>query len=285
MQGTWWSGAWQLGCAALVPGCIMRLQVAGVPPPADSARPLTPLASCPPLPPFRSCYYTRLKLKSQIIMFNHLLEQQVAMVQKVQRGWDGGAAEHFASVPQFASTTAGGIPLFHTSGSAGGPPPPGAAQAPGPAANGGAEGMAEGAGATGGGGAADPQHQAQQGRQQLAGQPPEGAAEAGGPLHAQNGAAAATSGSHGDFPFPADLAGHDHSAHAPSPLLRVGSGKPGWALSNSAGTSLAAPPMAGTAALLPPPVCPRVWPCRYTRLAHPLGPPPLTSLPSRPRPS
>jgi len=29
----------------------------------------------------RSCYYTRLKLKSQIIMFNHLLEQQVAMVQ------------------------------------------------------------------------------------------------------------------------------------------------------------------------------------------------------------
>ncbi len=80
-------------------------------------------------------------------MFNHLLEQQVAMVRKVQRGWDGGAGEHFPSVPQFASTTAGGIPLFQTSGSAGGPPAHGSAQAPGPAADG-ADVAAEGAGAT-----------------------------------------------------------------------------------------------------------------------------------------
>ena len=41
---------------------------------------LLPVSSPPVFLP-RSCYYTRLKLKSQIIMFNHLLEQQVAMVQ------------------------------------------------------------------------------------------------------------------------------------------------------------------------------------------------------------
>lgn len=54
-------------------------------------------------PDFFRCYYTRLKLKAQIIMFNHLLEQQVEVVQKMQRGWGGGAP---------ASATASGIPLF-----------------------------------------------------------------------------------------------------------------------------------------------------------------------------
>ena len=49
-------------------------------------------AASPPacLAPTRCrCYYTRLKLKSQIIMFNHLLEQQVAMVQaSVDGSWE-----------------------------------------------------------------------------------------------------------------------------------------------------------------------------------------------------
>lgn len=41
-----------------------------------------------------------------------------ARLQKVQRGWDGagGGDQQFASVPQFVSTTASGIPLFQTSG-------------------------------------------------------------------------------------------------------------------------------------------------------------------------
>jgi Plant protein 1589 of unknown function (A_thal_3526) len=49
-------------------------------------------------PDFFRAYYTRLKLKDQIVLFNHLLEQQVAMVQKMQRGlfhpmgpWSGAA--------------------------------------------------------------------------------------------------------------------------------------------------------------------------------------------------
>jgi uncharacterized protein (TIGR01589 family) len=53
-------------------------------------------------PDFFRCYYTRLKLKAQIVMFNHLLEQQVQVVQKVQRGWLGS----------HGSATASGIPLF-----------------------------------------------------------------------------------------------------------------------------------------------------------------------------
>lgn len=58
---------------------------------------------------FFKCYYTRLKLKAQIVMFNHLLEQQIQVVQKMQRGWLGNQG----------SATASGIPLFqsgHTSG-------------------------------------------------------------------------------------------------------------------------------------------------------------------------
>lgn len=60
-------------------------------------------------PDFFKCYYTRLKLKAQIVMFNHLLEQQIQVVQKMQRGWLGNQG----------SATASGIPLFqsgHTPG-------------------------------------------------------------------------------------------------------------------------------------------------------------------------
>jgi uncharacterized protein (TIGR01589 family) len=38
-------------------------------------------------PDFFRAYYTRLKLKDHIVLFNHLLEQQVAMFQKMQRQW------------------------------------------------------------------------------------------------------------------------------------------------------------------------------------------------------
>eukprot|EP00951_Prasinocladus_malaysianus_P005237 scaffold37202_cov47-Prasinocladus_malaysianus.AAC.3 len=38
-------------------------------------------------PEFFRAYYTRLKLKDQIVLFNHLLEQQVQMFQKIQTGW------------------------------------------------------------------------------------------------------------------------------------------------------------------------------------------------------
>ncbi|KAL4531474.1 hypothetical protein Ndes2526B_g04413 [Nannochloris sp. 'desiccata'] len=58
---------------------------------------------------FFKCYYTRLKLKAQIVMFNHLLEQQVAVVQRMQLGWNGGAG---AGGP--SSSTTSGIPLFQS---------------------------------------------------------------------------------------------------------------------------------------------------------------------------
>lgn len=58
-------------------------------------------------PEFFKCYYTRLKLKAQIVMFNHLLEQQVAVVQRMQLGWNSGAG---AGGP--SSSTTSGIPLF-----------------------------------------------------------------------------------------------------------------------------------------------------------------------------
>jgi len=58
-------------------------------------------------PEFFRCYYTRLKLKAQIVMFNHLLEQQVGVVQRMQRGWGIGGS---GTAP--ASATSSGIPLF-----------------------------------------------------------------------------------------------------------------------------------------------------------------------------
>lgn len=64
---------------------------------------------------FFRCYYTRLKLKGQILMFNHLLEQQVQMVQKMKS--TGGFTHGMFSQPT-ASVTAGGLPLFQ--GSTGG---------------------------------------------------------------------------------------------------------------------------------------------------------------------
>lgn len=64
-------------------------------------------------PEFFKCYYTRLKLKAQIVMFNHLLEQQVAVVQRMQHGWTGGAG----AGP--SSSTNSGIPLFQGGGANG----------------------------------------------------------------------------------------------------------------------------------------------------------------------
>lgn len=56
-------------------------------------------------PEFFRCYYTRLKLKAQIVTFNHLLEQQVQVVQRMQRGWiSGGMGGN--------TTASAGIPLF-----------------------------------------------------------------------------------------------------------------------------------------------------------------------------
>jgi len=76
-------------------------------------------------PDFFKAYYTRLKLKGQIIMFNHLLEQQVSMVQKMQMGSNGGGGGGggggiFCSSATTASGVGGGggdnalrhIPLF-----------------------------------------------------------------------------------------------------------------------------------------------------------------------------
>ncbi len=51
------------------------------------------IAVCPPQkleeqnPDFFRAYYTRLKLKDQIVLFNHLLLQQVNVVQRHAGGW------------------------------------------------------------------------------------------------------------------------------------------------------------------------------------------------------
>ena len=50
-------------------------------------------SDCPPQkleeqnPDFFRAYYTRLKLKDQIVLFNHLLLQQVNVVQRHAGGW------------------------------------------------------------------------------------------------------------------------------------------------------------------------------------------------------
>lgn len=66
-------------------------------------------------PDFFRSYYTRLKLKDQIVMFNHVLEQQVSMVQRLQRAYymppaPGGAFNGGHMMPQ---------PTFYVQ-----PPPP-----------------------------------------------------------------------------------------------------------------------------------------------------------------
>ena len=38
-------------------------------------------------PDFFAAYHTRLKVKEQILLFNHLLDQQVALFQRLQRSW------------------------------------------------------------------------------------------------------------------------------------------------------------------------------------------------------
>lgn len=48
-------------------------------------------------PDFFKAYYTRLKLKDQIVLFNHLLEQQVAMFQKMQRQWMAPTGESLSA--------------------------------------------------------------------------------------------------------------------------------------------------------------------------------------------
>lgn len=153
--------------------------------------------------------------------------------QKVQRGWEGGAGGEQFTVPQFASTTAGGIPLFQ--GSGGGKQLQQAPQANGDGAAGGS--LIEGSGASG----ADQQQQQQQadaqaaaaplpGGQQLPGQLGGGAAAEGmgdgpGPLHAAPAGGAAAGGVHADFGLHADPLGAGMGDHHGGPaLLRVGSG-------------------------------------------------------------
>lgn len=61
-------------------------------------------------PQFFKCYNTRLKLKAQIQMFNHLLTEQAAVVRRMQEGWN--------MFPN-SSATASGIPLFQSGGNLG----------------------------------------------------------------------------------------------------------------------------------------------------------------------
>ena len=61
-------------------------------------------------PQFFKCYNTRLKLKAQIQMFNHLLTEQAAVVRRMQEGWN--------TYPN-SSATASGIPLFQSGGNFG----------------------------------------------------------------------------------------------------------------------------------------------------------------------
>ena len=65
-------------------------------------------------PDFFKAYYTRLKLKDQIVLFNHLLEQQVAMFQKMQRQWMAptGGGTPLQALPNTISKTGGGMSLL-----------------------------------------------------------------------------------------------------------------------------------------------------------------------------
>jgi len=58
-------------------------------------------------PEFFRAYYTRLKLKDQIVLFNHLLEQQVQMFQRFQGGWlQAGAQQLVANQPPITTVQA-----------------------------------------------------------------------------------------------------------------------------------------------------------------------------------
>lgn len=160
------------------------------------------------------------------------LPRPFPLPQKVQRGWDSGAGGEQFTVPQFASTTAGGIPLFQTSG--------GGQQAAAAAGDGAASGaLLEGSGASG-----PDQQQQQQTDAQAGGMPPpgglqppghlggaaaEGMGDGSGPLHAAHAAVpaggAAAGGVHADCGLHGDPLGAALGDHqGPAQLLRVGSG-------------------------------------------------------------
>lgn len=82
-------------------------------------------------PDFFKCYYTRLKLKAQIVMFNHLLEQQVQVIQKMQRGWQGNNGSSTASgIPLFCQTGGPGARMHSNAGQVGMDDPRGSAMMP-----------------------------------------------------------------------------------------------------------------------------------------------------------
>ena len=160
------------------------------------------------------------------------LPRPFPLPQKVQRGWDSGAGGEQFTVPQFASTTAGGIPLFQTSGVG--------QQAAAAAGDGAASGaLLEGSGASG-----PDQQQQQQTDAQAGGMPPpgglqppghlggaaaEGMGDGSGPLHAAHAAVpaggAAAGGVHADCGLHGDPLGAGLGDHqGPAQLLRVGSG-------------------------------------------------------------
>lgn len=56
-------------------------------------------------PDFFRAYYTRLKLKDQILLFNHLLDQQVAVVQRMQWSRPMQPAAPAPALPQGAPSS------------------------------------------------------------------------------------------------------------------------------------------------------------------------------------
>lgn len=63
-------------------------------------------------PEFFRAYYTRLKLKDQIILFNHLLEQQVQMFQKIQSGWVQPAGPQVVAQPPMSGQPVATMPMM-----------------------------------------------------------------------------------------------------------------------------------------------------------------------------
>ena len=97
---------------------------------------------------FFRAYYLRLKLKDQVVLFNHLLEQQVGMLARVagSSGGGGGGAAAVGGAPLFgAAPAAPGLGTAAAAAAGGGLPPPGpglhAAAAAAPAAPAGVPGL------------------------------------------------------------------------------------------------------------------------------------------------
>jgi len=61
-------------------------------------------------PQFFQAYYTRLKLKDQIVLFNHLLDQQVNIVHHCQNAWRAQQAQLAAQAQAAAAQQQGGQP-------------------------------------------------------------------------------------------------------------------------------------------------------------------------------